>query len=909
VVELPESRLTSFPLFILALTIASGILLEHWARLVAKPAYLVTLTLGPLFLLGIGLMVGRKVSPSLLLLLTGFLLTGLALGKIGNRPVSQDQLMRMLEEGLIASDEPVELTGVVQNEPELAPDGFYLKLRVELIRVGQTEQNVSGDVLLLAQVANHQLQEEYQALELRHGARIRLLTTLEREEQFRNPGVSPFTEYLERQNLAATAVIKSPLLIERLEDEPVFVPLAWLYEWRGRLGQEFAGRFSRETAGVLQAALLGNPHNISDSAAERFRAGGTFHVLVISGLQISFIAALVFWIFRRLLRNKIVQVVLAAIFLWAYTIAVGAEASVTRSAIMFTLVILAPLFHRPVNSLNTIGGAALGLMALSPNDLFNPSFQLTFLSVLSIVVAAVPLLDRLKQIGSWRPTRLTPFPPDCGPRVLFISELLFWSEQKWRAEMAVSNVKYRLFKTPLVGRLERWHLQRPLRIAFATVVVSACVQIGMLPLLVIYFHRISIAALLLNIFVGALMAALSLVALAAILFAPVSLWLSAILVALAEKIDYLMIHVVDPFTRWGIDSIRIPHYSGWQGIAYAVYFLPLGFLVVGLAHWKPLRPVAIVKSEVGVLSRRNLRIAGLASVAAIVLILAHPFSAARPDGNFHLEFLDVGQGDAALLTMPDGSTLLVDGGGRPTFNRPNEDADSTEAFQRDTRSIGESVVAEFLWARGLDRVDYILATHADADHIDGLNAVARNFRVRAAIVARTPQDDPEYRHFARTMNDVSVPVVQIGAGDELRFGNLEVQVLWPLPTNDSRAPSRNNDSIMLLLKYGEQRFLLTGDIEKEGESAVLRTGLDLHCDALKVAHHGSRTSSTQAFIDATRPGLAIISVGRHSRFGHPNAEVVERWRESGSKVMTTGQRGTISLTSDGRELTLSTFVK
>src|SRR5207249_5877793 len=168
-----------------------------------------------------------------------------------------------------------------------------------------------------------------------------------------------------------------------------------------------------------------------------------------------------------------------------------------------------------------------------------------------------------------------------------------------------------------------------------------------------------------------------------------------------------------------------------------------------------------------------------------------PYSALRPDGKLHVDFLDVGQGDAALVTMPDGATLLIDGGGRPNINPDDMDGPG-ESFQPDTRSVGEAVVSEYLWSRGLNRVDYILATHADADHIDGLNDVARNFKVRGAIVARTPADDPEYEKFAATARARQVPIKVIGAGDVLRFGNVKADVLWPPPTADDNASYANN---------------------------------------------------------------------------------------------------------------------
>lgn len=298
------------------------------------------------------------------------------------------------------------------------------------------------------------------------------------------------------------------------------------------------------------------------------------------------------------------------------------------------------------------------------------------------------------------------------------------------------------------------------------------------------------------------------------------------------------------------------------------------------------------------------------------LVVFHPLSAGRPDGRLRVDFLDVGQGDCALITMPDGTTLLVDAGGRPQFrSRQSAGEDETtglvedETFERDTRSIGEAVVSEYLWGRGLDSVDYILATHADADHINGLNDVARNFKVRAAIVGRAPFSNAEFAQFAATAREYAVPVRIVGRGDVLHFGAVEADVLWPPRTQDVNAPSRNNDSVVLRLRFGNRVFLFTGDIEKDAEAAITSAQDDLHSDVVKVAHHGSKTSSTEAFINATRPAYAIISVGLTSIFGHPHQEVLDRWHAANAQVMTTGQRGTITISTDGNDLQVETFVK
>ena len=847
--------------------------------------------------------------PATLATMAAFVCAGFVLSLVDSRPIAPNRIARLQDEGVFAPGEPVELTGVVSGEPEPAPQSFYLTLRVETIRIKGAERAASGTVFLLAPVRDEQVAREYDALELRHGARVRVMTTLDREDNFRNPGGSSFTEYLERKGFDATGVIKSPLLIERLDDERVFLPLAWLYEWRQRLEKEFAAKFSAETAGVLDAALLGNRYNVSHASADRFRAGGTFHVLVIAGLHISFVAGVVFLLVRWMTRRRLLQFICAVTFVWAYVIAVGAHEPVVRAALMFTLAVFAPIVSRRTKSLNAIGGAALALLIWWPGDLFDPAFQMTFLSVLPIALIAAPLVRRMSEVGTWRPTGETPYPP-AGPRWFRVfSEALFWSERDWRAEMAASNISYRLFKTPVAAKLEQWHVQRFLRFAVLAVVVSASLQLGIAPLMVIYFHRLSFASLFLNIFVGGLMAMLAFVALAGVLVSHLSAWLAWPLIMLAEKVNWLMTHLVDPFSRLGIASIRLPHYSGWPGVVYLLYYLPLAFLIFALARWNPLRPVSITRVASRTLSPRKLRFAAASFIAILAVIVLHPLSAARPDGKLHVDFLDVGQGDCALVTMPDGTTLMIDGGGRPNLIRGDPvDGDNDEPFQRDTRSIGEGVVSEFLWARGLDRIDYLLPTHADADHIDGLNDVARNFKVRSAIVARTPPDDPEYVRFAATMKAAGISIEKIGAGDILHFGNVTVEVLWPPPSADMNAPYGNNDGLVVRIRFGDKALLFTADIEKPAEVAVLKEGVDLRSDIVKVAHHGSKTSSTPAFVAATHPSFAIISVGRTSIFGHPHKEVVERWRASGAEVMTTGQRGTISVATDGKNLKVSTFV-
>jgi competence protein ComEC len=896
----------------LAIFFAAGILL---ARFAAPPLFISLSSSALATLLALVAFKRRRGALATSIILLAFATLGAAFAGVEGRGIGQERVRRLYEEGRVASGDPVEITGVVERAPEFAPDGFYLALRVEHLRARGAEHRASGVVELFAPVRDANHRDGYAELELRRGARVRALVKLERAEEFRNPGAGSLTEFLDRRGVDARGAIKSPLLLERLDDERVALPLVWLEAWREVLRGRMSELFSPETAGVLQAALLGNRHGLSRASAERFREGGTFHVLVISGLHISFIGGLVLLLMRRLTGRRALQFAVPCVVLWLYTLAVGAESSVVRAALMFTVIALAPVAGRRGATLNALGGAALTLLVYHPAELFDPSFQLTFLSVLGIVALGWPLIERLRAVGSWRPTRATPRPPACPRWFRVLGETLFWSERAWQRELARNVYSYRLFKTSAGVELERWRVQALVRYAFGAVVVSASVQLLLLPLFVVYFHRLSLVSVLLNIFVGVLMAAVSLGALAAMLFASVSASAAWPLVWLVERLNWLMTHSVDPFARAGMASLRLPEYTGRAAAIYVLYYAPLAVLLAGLARWQPLTTAAFFSHDDHARARRRRwarRLAWAGATLCLSLVVLHPFSEGRADGRLRLDLLDVGQGDAALLTFPNGATLLVDAGGRAEFRpRAGEfEGEPASRFERDTRGIGEAVVSEYLWWRGRAHVDYILATHAHADHMNGLNDIAHNFKVRAAFLGRADGDGAELARLAATLRRESVPVELVGRGDRLKFGAATVDVLWPPRAGEAtQALSANDDSLVLRVRYGERVFLLTGDIERDAESALVLAGDDLRSDVVKVAHHGSRTSSTEAFVAAVRASVAVVSVGLDSPFGHPDKNVVERWRAGGARVLQTGRSGTITVSTDGRDLKVETFVR
>ena len=911
--KLTRTDFTLYPLTWLAICFALGIFAEKFFAFDWK--FYVAL------LLIFAVLAAVFVRKAAVFLFAAFVALGALCFQVEKLSVSSDRLKILYDENVFTSGDPIEITGVLRGRPESAVGGFFLEMRAESAVYKGAERRVSGNVRLFAPASEPQIIDEYAQLDLRHGRRIRIACNLKRDEKFLNPGVISAKEILDQKEIDAAGIIKSPLLVEVLDTEETFVPVGWVFDRRQNLIEEFQRIFSGKTAGVLIASLFGNRYFLDRKTSEIFREGGTFHLLVISGLQITFIGGAAIFIVRLFTRNRLLQFLLAGGFLWIYSLGVGADAPVVRAALMFTVLIFGETIFRRATLLNSLGAAALALLVWRPSDLFDQSFQLTFACVAAIVAAAFPLLEKMRAVGEWQPSAETPVPPACGKIFRAFCEALYWSERKWQFEQSQNVWSCRLFKTPLAEKLERFGIQKILRLVFETLLVSLIVQAWLVPFMVVYFHRISLSGIFLNVWAGILTAVESLTAITAVALAQFSDALAAPMVLLTEIANLIILQATAFFVKNEWASLRIPHYTGAMGFIYVLYFVPILFLTVLIHRWKPFELVAQnsmnqSEDEAGEerrtkteSSKFQLKIAAASYFFLFSIVIFHPFSAPAADGLLHVEFLDVGQGDAAFLTMPSGETLLVDGGGKINFKNLylRQEDEEPEPFEPDARRIGESVVSEFLWEKGYSQIDYVLATHADADHIQGLADVVKNFRVRAAIFGRTPFEDADFAEVFEALEKRNVPILTVSRGDIFEFGEVRIEVLNPKSDESETTVSENNNSLVLRVRFGETEFLLTGDIEKETESFLVQTPELLQADVVKVAHHGSRTSSTEDFVKAAKAKIAVISVGRDSIFGHPRPEVVERWKDSGAKVLTTGENGTISFSTDGKILQMKTF--
>lgn len=241
-----------------------------------------------------------------------------------------------------------------------------------------------------------------------------------------------------------------------------------------------------------------------------------------------------------------------------------------------------------------------------------------------------------------------------------------------------------------------------------------------------------------------------------------------------------------------------------------------------------------------------------------------------------VHFIDVGQGDSTLVKCGD-KAMLIDAG------------DNSEG----------TAIQNYLQKQGVKKLDYLILTHPDVDHIGGAPVIITKFEIDKVFISNFEKDNNTYRKLIQALDEKRLSYFTPKVGDSYTLGSAQFTILAPNGTYQSP----NNASIALLLENGSNRFLFSGDAEEEAEADILANGISLSADVYQVGHHGSRTSSSQAFLEAVNPAWAVISCAEGNDYGHPHAQTLNMLRSMGIKVFRTDEQGSIVAASDGKEIT------
>ncbi|MGD2065285.1 MAG: DNA internalization-related competence protein ComEC/Rec2 [Dehalococcoidia bacterium] len=618
-------------------------------------------------------------------------------------------------------------------------------------------------------------------------------------------------------------------------------PLQWIYSLRGRLSASLAGALPEPQGSLAQAILLGLRGNIPDSVYDAFSRTGTAHLLAISGLHISIIIAMLLS-FGILVfgRQRSIYIWLTLAITWLYVLLAGMHPPIIRAAIMGSLFLVAEYLGRQGSAIIALAFAAAVMVGVEPNLLWTISFQLSFLAMAGLI-------------------------------------LLYPYFQTWGRKGVAS----------LFGTRERIvGVGNMITDGFAAT-LAAIVAVG--PLIAYSFGVVSLVALpatFLSLpalpFIIVTAALVALVGLFTLLAAQVLGWLAWLF------LSYLIL-VVQGFDALPHSSLDVSGLSAWHIWGY--YAILAGVIVLlnrrkQLARFSSRLTSGISKVARGIPKPRlGFSMKWLILPFLIVAILVWSLALTSPDDKLHVSFLDVGQGDAILIQTPSGKDILIDGG-------PD--------LQKISLELSEKLP---FWDRTLDLV---VCTQPQADHVTGLVDVLQRYKVKQVLEPGVSYNSSIYQEWLSVVEDKGIEYNIARAGQEIDLGNgIELEVLNPPESLfEETSHDVDNNGVVLRLTWGKVGFLFTADIREEAEFELIGQRANLRSTVLKVAHHGSSTSTSRQFLAAVDPEVTVICVGAYNPFGHPSPEVVERLidRLGEDNVYRTDEDGTIEFITDGERL-------
>jgi competence protein ComEC len=740
-----------------------------------------------------------------------------------------------LPEAVLAG--PVVVDGIVAAPPErLAPAGqrggprLRLALDVTAVRGPDGWLPALGRVRLTVYEPHGRV---------RYGDRLRGPVRLRQPRGYRNPGAFDPARYLRAQGIALEGWVATDAVLEQIPQQGGLAILGAVYALREHLLEAIDGAFPPPAAGLVKAMLLGDRSDIPEAANDAFLQSGTYHILAISGLNVSVLAGALYF-FLKLLRVPIrARAALCLLAITGYAALAGGGPSVVRAAVMADVFFLAILLDREADLLNAMAIAALGLVLWNPAVVHDVGFLLTFAATLGIVVAVQRILVPAED--PWADPRPAPPAPPGARRA--------------------------------VATAGRWTLE--------AVAVTLAATAATLPILAVYFNRVSLVGLVANVPIVPLSSALTATGTAAAAFLavvpgglPPLNWLNEVIVA------------------W---LLRL---AGWfAAVPYASVHLPTPTLPMVLCYYAGVAGLVAWRHG-GVWRRAGRRLAAGAAATLLLLVAARLAPADRPDG-FRATVLDVGQGDGIVVELPGRRVMVVDAGG--TWD---------DAFD-----VGDRVVAPYLRWRWIGRIDVLVITHPHPDHANGARALLRDFRVGEVWEPGVPSGLPAAGWVAEWAAQHGIPRHTVRGGfPSRRWGDVEVEALHPPPGRllwgSPRGPASdtNSNSIVLRLRVGGRSLLLAGDLEAEGEAALLAARRPVDAEVLKVPHHGGRTSSTPEFLGRVGPKVAIVSAGYRNRFRHPHPETLDRYREIGARVFRTDLHGAVTVEMGGDGMVVRPFL-
>ncbi len=705
---------------------------------------------------------------------------------------------------------------------------------------------------------------EEEKTETRIGQRVKVSGEVSFFQSARNPGNFDQKLYYQRQDIHGSVWAGKLKIIDSRPD----VLADRLERFRQRWGKVFEKYMGREEASVLSAMILGEKSGVDAEISGLYRGVGIGHLLAQSGLHLSFIGIGIYQLLRRLTGSYPLGGASGILFLTLYILMAGFTVSVVRALVMFLFRVGADMAGRHYDAPTALSAAATVVLLRWPLSLYDGGFWLSFGAVFAIL-AVVPVVTDVLHGG---PVQMT-------------------GNRKKEARSSLGQNRE--------DRSLSWYLKSARGYVWQVILQGLAASVGInlviLPILLYYFFEFPLYSFILNLFVIPLMSGLLFLGMAgslsALWFAPVS----AVLFWICSRILWIYKMSCEITLRLPGARLVIGRPDLWQIVVYyVILFLGLVLLRYILLSVKKQEEQEKKSSQAdwrnrgnqGKTNSRNGRkkqIVVFFLWAVGIMILTTRFG---EEGKLTTVILDVGQGDGIFMRGPEGSTYLVDGG------------------SSDVKKAGQYRLEPFLKSQGAGVLDYVFISHGDSDHMNGVEELIERqkigVKIRTLVLPVQEVWDDALEGLARKAQKHGIRIVVIEPGQSLREGELAVTCIQPGNMGiegDTGLEPGNAASMVLAVRYGKFDMLLTGDVEGEGEEQLARR-LEEHYqnrtwDVLKVAHHGSKNSSTEEFLRQVHPAYAFISAGQKNRYGHPHKETIERLADIGCNIYSTQEKGAV----------------